>query len=196
MVKKLLVNCQLSTFIFTVCAIYMEFLNTFNYLVWTIGNLWSTYGTRFFLGVEVHISLLQWRYIFPSSQSKKSGTTFGNSWSRKRPQARWMRMRPSRRRHESYWRPWRTVRIWDPSRRMGFLTYETRGVTEGPRARKELGGAKGDLGNWDLCEFRAMITPKIQRGPAPIELELLFQIQLDHRGVSSTAVAENLGEPH
>ena len=142
----------------------MEFLSTFNYLVWTIGNLWSTYGTQFFLGVEVHISLLQWRYIFPSSQSKKSGTTFGNCWSRKRPQARWMRMRPSRRRHESYWRPWRTVGIWDPSRRMGFLTYETRGVTEGPRARKELGGAKGDLGNWDLCEFRAMINTKNPKG--------------------------------
>ena len=33
MVKKLLVNRQPSTFIFTACAIYMEFLNTFNYLV-------------------------------------------------------------------------------------------------------------------------------------------------------------------
>ena len=60
-------------------------------------------------------------------------------------QARWMRMRPSRRRHGSYWRPWRTVRIWDPSRWMEFfvvrkprfLTYETRGVTERLKALKE-----------------------------------------------------------
>ncbi len=123
----------------------MEFLNTFIYIYiynYILGvNHWkprceALLNTTFFLGVEVHISPLQWRYIFQPAGPPAARFRI---LKHQRHQARWMRMRPSRRRHGSCWQPWRTVRIWDPSRRVHFggekaavLAYETRRVTKGP----------------------------------------------------------------